>query len=176
MFLGVEFMKSLKYFLLMFHNIIKERIRIRCTILDSQSLSEFSFTPPPPSPRKARKLWRFIKLLEKEDDSLYRSRLLILFFLYVLFLFCFFGTHLERIKHRIGACFQFHNWIVSCIVQYLSYFSDWNVRSNMPMGNREEFSLLWNLYHMPFLIYTVSFIYWFESYELNFYSQIIIII
>ena len=28
--------------------------------------------------RVARKLWRFIKLLENEDDSLYRSRLLIL--------------------------------------------------------------------------------------------------
>ena len=34
--------------------------------------------PPPPLSREARKLWRFIKLLEKEDDSLDRSRLLIL--------------------------------------------------------------------------------------------------
>ena len=31
-----------------------------------------------PSPRVARKLWRFIRLLKKEDDSMYHSRLLIL--------------------------------------------------------------------------------------------------
>ena len=40
--------------------------------------------PPPPLPREARKLWRFIKLLWKEDDLLYRSLLLI--FVWIQFL------------------------------------------------------------------------------------------
>ena len=41
------------------------------------SSSEFRFPPPPPLSREARKLLPFIKSLEKEQDSLYRSRLLI---------------------------------------------------------------------------------------------------
>ena len=35
----------------------------------------------PPIPREARNLLRFIKSLEKEDDSLYRFRLLILVYM-----------------------------------------------------------------------------------------------
>ena len=43
-----------------------------------------------PLPRKARKLLRFIKSLEKEDDSLYRSRLLILVWISKMFFVCSF--------------------------------------------------------------------------------------
>ena len=47
---------------------------IRCTVFDSKSLSNSVSLLP----HEARKLWLFIKLLENEDDSFYRSRLLIL--------------------------------------------------------------------------------------------------